>query len=59
MRDILDLKKLFLQPFRPFAASILRKGDADWFEKEDEFFSTMKILQIREEKRGDSSGDSY
>jgi carbamoyltransferase len=51
MKDILNLKIKRRESFRPFAPSILREAEADWFESDDEVPFMMQVYPVRPERR--------
>ena len=51
MKDILNVKIMRRESFRPFAPSVLRDAVPDWFEQDDDVPFMMQVYQIREEKR--------
>lgn len=51
MKDILNLKIKRRESFRPFAPSILKEHEAEWFEEDGDVPFMMQVYQIREEKR--------
>lgn len=51
MKDILNLKIKRRESFRPFAPSILREHQAEWFEEDGDVPFMMQVYQIREGKR--------
>jgi carbamoyltransferase len=52
MKELLNRKIKRRESFRPFAPSILREAVSDWFEVDDNVPFMMKVLPVREEKRG-------
>lgn len=51
MKDILNLKIKRRESFRPFAPSILRQAEPEWFEIDDDVPFMMQVYPIRAEKR--------
>ena len=51
MKELLNLKIKRRESFRPFAPSILREAEKDWFEADDDVPFMMQVYPVRPEKR--------
>ena len=51
MKDILNIKIKRRESFRPFAPSILKEYQSEWFEEDGDVPFMMQVYQIKEEKR--------
>jgi carbamoyltransferase len=51
MKAVLNLKIKRRESFRPFAPSILREAEKDWFESDDDVPFMMQVYPVRPEKR--------
>jgi len=53
MKEVLNTKIKRRESFRPFAPTILRERVSEWFEVDDDVPFMMKVLPVREERRGE------
>ncbi|MHC4660408.1 MAG: carbamoyltransferase family protein [Planctomycetota bacterium] len=53
MREILNARIKFREPFRPFAASILEEAVGDWFYLDNPSPFMLFVHTVKEEKRGE------
>ncbi len=53
MREVLNSRVKYREPFRPFAASVLAEHQAEWFEAAWESPFMSYAVDVREERRGE------